>query len=171
MGSDAANPSCVRDLETRSINAALELLSDKEPDEQQGTLIDVESERKAREAAEAKAESERQAREVAEQRAREFGEESNERRKKIRELQDQIDLLGNQPKPEPERIEVIPADYESAKKKAAELKSQHTALQKQLDSLQKEQAKIVKDRVAAKLHERQASLSQAASPDHLIDKR
>ena len=28
----AANPSCVRDLETRSINAALELLSDKEPE-------------------------------------------------------------------------------------------------------------------------------------------
>ena len=48
--------------EAPSIRAALELLTDKEPEEQQGTLIDVEAERKAREAAESKAESERRIR-------------------------------------------------------------------------------------------------------------
>jgi hypothetical protein len=46
-------------------------------------------------------ESERQARLTAEQRAQEFGAESNDRRIKIRELEEQIDLLGNQAKPEP----------------------------------------------------------------------
>jgi hypothetical protein len=38
--------------EAPSIRAALELLSDQEPETEQGTLIDVEAERKAREAAE-----------------------------------------------------------------------------------------------------------------------
>lgn len=52
--------------EAPSIRAALELLTEKDPEEQQGTLIDVEAERKAREEAEAKAESERQRREAAE---------------------------------------------------------------------------------------------------------
>lgn len=74
-----------RDLylpETTSIRAALELLSDKEPGEEQAALIpvDLEAERKAREDAEARAEAERQAREVATQRAEEFRVESNERR-------------------------------------------------------------------------------------------
>lgn len=57
--------------ETPSIRAALELLSDKEPEEQQGSLIDAEAERQARVAAEAKAAEEREARERFEQRARE----------------------------------------------------------------------------------------------------
>jgi hypothetical protein len=35
--------------EAPSIRAALELLSDKEPEEQQGSLIDIETERQARE--------------------------------------------------------------------------------------------------------------------------
>lgn len=38
-------------LEAPSIRAALELLSDKEPEAEQETLIDVEAERQAREAA------------------------------------------------------------------------------------------------------------------------
>ena len=57
--------------EATSIRAALELLSDKEPEEQQGELLDVEAERQARAAAEAKATEEREARERFEQRARE----------------------------------------------------------------------------------------------------
>ena len=57
--------------ETPSIRAALELLSDKEPEEQQGSLIDAEAERQARVAAEAKAAEEREACERFEQRARE----------------------------------------------------------------------------------------------------
>ena len=59
-------------VEAPSIRAALELLSDKEPDEQQGTLIDVEAERQARAKAEAQAEAERQARLTAEQRNAEW---------------------------------------------------------------------------------------------------
>ena len=57
------------------------------------------------------------------QRQEETQAESNERRKKIRELEEQIDLLGNQAKPEPVVVEKIPADYESTKKKAGELQS------------------------------------------------
>lgn len=86
-------------LEAPSIRAALELLSDKEPEEQQGSLIDIETERQARAAAEAQAEAERQARKQAEQdraewenRQKESQAEANERRKKIRELETQIDL-------------------------------------------------------------------------------
>ncbi|MDG4560005.1 MAG: hypothetical protein P9E88_01795 [Candidatus Competibacter sp.] len=85
--------------EAPSIRAALELLSDKEPEEQQGSLIDFEAERQARAAAEAQAEAERQARKQAEQdraewenRQKESQAEANERRKKIRELETQIDL-------------------------------------------------------------------------------
>lgn len=85
--------------EAPSIRAALELLSDQEPKAEQSTLIDVEAERKAREAAEAKAETERQARELFERRAQESQAESNERRKTIRELENQIDLLKSQPAP------------------------------------------------------------------------
>ena len=56
----AANMHCEAHLlEAPSINAALELLSDKEPDEQ-GELIDGEAERQARIAAEQKAEKEQQ---------------------------------------------------------------------------------------------------------------
>lgn len=71
--------------ESPSIRAALELLSDKEPTEQQGTLIDVDAERKAREEAERQVEAEKR-------RTQEFREESNERRKKIRELEQQLEL-------------------------------------------------------------------------------
>lgn len=85
--------------EAPSIRAALELLSDKEPEEQQGSLIDFETERQARAAAEAQAEAERQARLQVEQdraewenRQKESQAEANERRKTIRELEQQIDL-------------------------------------------------------------------------------
>lgn len=95
----AANYQRAGNLEqASSIRAALELLSDKEPSEQQGSLIDIEAERQARAAAEAQAEAERQARKQAEQdraewenRQKESQAEANERRKKIRELETQID--------------------------------------------------------------------------------
>jgi len=48
-------------------------------------------------------------------RSEELREESNERRKTIRELETQIDFLKATEKPEPEIVEKIPADYESAK--------------------------------------------------------
>lgn len=156
----ASNPQRDADLVgAPSIRAALELLSDKEPDEQQGTLIDVEAERKARAKAEADAESERQARQLAEQRAQEFGVESNERRLKIRELTEQIDLLKSQPAPKPQVVEKAPDDYEAAKKQAAELQMQTQALQKQLETLQKQQDKIINDQVKTKLQERETELN------------
>jgi len=146
-------------LEAPSIRAALELLSDKEPAEQQGTLIDVEAERQAREAAEAKAEQERQARELFERRAQESQAESNERRKKIRELEGQIDLLKNQPPPEPERVYVTPADYDTIKAEAARLRQQ-------LDAIEARKDQLVQQQVVAKLKEREReieSLEQRAN--------
>lgn len=139
-------------IETPSIRAALELLSDKDPEAQQGTLIDVEAERQAREAAEAKAEAERQARELFERRAQESQAESNERRKKIRDLETEIDKLKEQ-SIEIKEIEKIPDDYEATKNKVE-------LLQKKLDELIKQQDKIIKDQVIAKLNERQQELNK-----------
>lgn len=130
-----------------SIRAALELLSDKEPTEQQGELIDVEAERKAREEAEAKAEQERQARELFERRAQESQAESNERRKKIRELEGQIYLLKGQPPPEPERVYVAPDDYET-------LKAETARLQKKLADMEERKDQLVQQQVVAKIKER-----------------
>ena len=102
--------------EAPSIRAALELLSDREPNEEQTPLIpvDVEAERQARIAAEQQAETERRARAEAEQRARESQQESNERRLKIRGLEThieglerRIDVFDGQPKPEPEPVKVF----------------------------------------------------------------
>ena len=100
----------------------------------------------------AELETERQARLTAEQRAREFGKESNERRKKIRELEAHIDLLANQPDPEPEQIEVPPADYESTKAQAAKLKDD-------LKKLKEKQDALVQQQVKAKLKEREKELA------------
>ena len=131
-----------------SIRAALELLSsDKEPEaEAQGALIDVEAERQAREAAEAKAEAERQAREIAERRAQEFGQESNERRKTIRDLETQIDRLKAQPAPKPviKEVEKIPEDYEALKAQAAQLETE-------LATTRQEQARMIQSAIKAKL--------------------
>lgn len=136
-----------------SIRAALELLSDKEPEaEAQGKLIDLEAERQAREAAEAKAEAERQSRELFERRAQESQAESNERRKKIRDLETEIDKLKEQ-SIEIKEIEKIPDDYEATKNKVE-------LLQKKLDELIKQQDKIIKDQVIAKLNERQQELNK-----------
>lgn len=142
----ASNTQRAAYLEAPSIRAALELLSDREPAEQQETLIDVEAERQAREAAEAKAEAERQAREIAERRAQEFGQESNERRKTIRELETQIDLLKAQPAPEPiiQIIEKIPDDYEAIRAKAAQLGTE-------LTQTKAEQTRIIQSAIKAKL--------------------
>ena len=106
-------------------------------------------------ALEAELNTERRARLAAEQRAREFGAESNDRRKEIRELKTQIDLLKGAEKPEPVvqviEKEVIPPDYENAKEQAAELQRQTTELQRQLEALQKQQGRLVNDQVKAKM--------------------
>lgn len=53
----------------------------------------------------------------------------------------------------PERVEVIPEDYQTAKTRLA-------TLEKELTVLQKEQAKLVNDQVKAKLRERQTELDE-----------
>jgi len=141
-------------LEAPSINAALELLSDKEPVEQQGELIDGEAERQARIAAEQQAESERQARELFERRAQESQVESNERRKKIRELETQVDRL-KAAEPEVRIVEkkVIPADYEAFKARAV-------SMAEEIATLKKKQVDLVQQQVTAKLREREKEIAE-----------
>lgn len=156
----ASNTHCGAYLaEAPSIRAALELLSDKEPTEQQGTLIDVDAERKAREEAELQLEAEKR-------RTQEFREESNERRKKIRELEQQLDLAE---RAEPKVVEKIPDDYETIKRQSAELRAQTDALQKQLDDLQKQQSKLVNDQVKTKLQDRQSELDKLEADKKAIE--
>lgn len=88
----------------------------------------------------------------ASQRAEEFRQESNARRKKIRELEQQVDLLKTE-KPEPEvRIEA-PSDYEATKERAEKLASD-------LKRLKEQQADLVQKQVADKLKEREKELAE-----------
>jgi chromosome segregation ATPase len=156
----ASNTHCGAYLaEAPSIRAALELLSDKEPTEQQGTLIDVDAERKAREEAERQVEAEKR-------RTQEFREESNERRKKIRELEQRLDLAE---RADPKVVEKIPDDYETIKRQSAELRAQTDSLQKQLDDLQKQQSKLVNDQVKTKLQDRQSELDKLEADKKAIE--
>ncbi len=90
------------------------------------------------------------------QRAEESQKESNERRKKIRDLEYQVDLLKAAQPADNERIiekEVIPPDYEAAKQKAA-------ALEGELKALKADQQKIVDSQVQAKLRGYQSELDE-----------
>lgn len=87
------------------------------------------------------------------QRTEEFRQESNERRKKIRELEGQIDLLKNQPPPEPERVYVTPADYDTIKAEAARLRQQ-------LDAIEARKDQLVQQQVVAKLKEREREIER-----------
>lgn len=84
---------------------------------------------------------------AATQRCEEFRQESNERRKTIRELETQIDLLKAQPAPEPEKVYVAPADYKTIKAEAAKLRQQLADIEARKDQL-------VQQQVVAKLKER-----------------
>ena len=100
--------------------------------------------------------------EAEKQRNREWAEQSNKQRKQISELTDlftqqrntihglenQIDLLEAKTAT-PEKIEVLPADYETVKTRAAQLEAE-------LVKVKKEQSKLVNDQLKAKLRERQA---------------
>lgn len=141
--------------ESTSIRAALELFSDKPEAQQQETLLDAEAEREARAKAEQEARAEREAREIAERRAEEFRQESNERRKKIRELESQPG----------ERIiekEVIPPDYEASKQKVL-------ALEKELAALKADQRKAINEQVRAKLRGYQSELDDLERKKAQID--
>ena len=86
-------------------------------------------------------------------RAHEFGDESNERRKKIRELETQVDLL-KAAEPEVRVIEkpVVPADYETTKAQAKKLKTD-------IADLKKKQADLVQQQVTAKLRKREKEIA------------
>lgn len=92
----------------------------------------------------------KEAAQAAEQRAEEFRIESNSRRKTIRELETQIDLLKSAP---PEIQIQTPADYEATKAKAAKLEIA-------LAESKKQQAALVQKQVADKLKERAEELEK-----------
>lgn len=109
--------------------------------------------------------------ETEKQRSEEFRQESNERRKTIRTLEEQIDLLTTRDramqdrleqaedeiqrldKLEPEKIVVHPEDYETSKARLAELEAE-------LVRVKKEQARLVNDQLKAKLNERARELEE-----------
>lgn len=110
---------------------------------------------------------------AATQRCEEFRQESNERRKKIRDLEEQIDLLtirdrmmqGRLEKadeaikylgavvPEPEKVVVAPDDYERLKQTERDLRSD-------LAELKQQQREMVQQQVVAKLKERESELAE-----------
>lgn len=160
-------------LEAPSINAALELLSDKEPTEQHCELIDGETERQARITAEQQAESERAARLLAEQdkateqrRNREWMEQNKANRDKIRALELDLSAALDRPVPKPEIqvIEKIPADYEAFKACALELA-------KEIDDIKKQQSVLVADQVKAKLKGYQGELDELEAKKRNLERQ
>lgn len=107
---------------------------------------------KERKQIEAQLESERLRREAAEKALHETGVETVAARRKVTELETQIDLLKREEKPEPVIVEKAPDDYESTKQAAAQLREQ-------LASLKKKQAELVQQQVTAKLREREKELA------------
>lgn len=113
------------------------------------------------------------------QRNQEWAEQSNKQRKQISELTDlftqqrntihglenQIDLLEAKTAT-PEKIEVPPADYETAKAKAVQLETE-------LGELKQRQRDLVQQQVVAKLTERQREIddleSKARAAQHHLD--
>ena len=87
------------------------------------------------------------------QRHQESQVESNERRKRIRELEAQIDLLNTKVSTEPEKVIVKPDDYDSLKKTEKELR-------RDLAELKRTQRELVQQQVVAKLKEREDELSE-----------
>lgn len=103
----------------------------------------------------------KEAAQAATQRAEEFRVESNERRKKIKELEAQVDLLESRP---PEIQVQKPADYET-------LKATERALRNELADLKQQQRELVQQQVIAKLKEREAELSEMDRKVHDSEKR
>lgn len=92
------------------------------------------------------------------ERAEEFRQESNDRRKKIRDLEHQVDLLKAE-QPEAKVIEkviekeVIPPDYQQTKETLATLQAEHAKQAEALKQLRKNQKKEVDEQVNRKLRE------------------
>ena len=87
------------------------------------------------------------------QRHQESQVESNERRKRIRELEAQIDLLNTKVSTEPEKVIVKPDDYDSLKETEKELR-------RDLAEMKRAQRELVQQQVVAKLKEREDELSE-----------
>jgi len=103
-------------------------------------------------------------------RTQEFREESNERRKKIRELEAQLELSGRATQePEIRVVEKAPDDYETAKRQASDLAAQTAALQQRLEAMEKQQGKIVSDGIKRGLQERQAELDKLEADKAMIE--
>jgi len=122
--------------------------------------------------------------ETEKQRTEEFRIESNERRKKIREMEEQIDLLTTRDRmmqgrlekadeeikylatvvPAPKKIEVPPADYETAKAKAAEL-------ERELAKVKDEQATLINNQVKAKLREYQSEVDEMEQRKEMLQEQ
>ena len=84
------------------------------------------------------------------QRAEEFSHESNERRKRIRDLEHQVDLLKGQQTEKTVEVEkeVVPADYAATKELAK-------ALEQEIEQLKRDQRETVDAQVRAKLRDYQ----------------
>lgn len=96
----------------------------------------------------AEIESEKKAREIAERRSNEFSIESNDRRKKIIELESKVIELE---KRKPEVITKTPDDYET-------IKLQCSNLVTELNRIKDQQAKLINDQVKSKLHGYQSEI-------------
>jgi hypothetical protein len=109
---------------------------------------DYEAERAARITAEAD-------KAIWQTRQQESQQESNQRSQKIESLERRIDLFSTQPTPEPvkivERVEVIPADYESLKAKAAQLETELATKDAELAQNKAEQNRIIKSAINSKM--------------------
>lgn len=146
-------------VEAPSIRAALELLSDKEPEEQPGTLIDVEAERKAREDAEAEVNDQKR-------RTEEWRQQALQSRKEVFALQHELKAIQSAEKPKPEIK--FPDDYETLKETERELRNT-------LADVRQQQAKFVDEQVRAKLRGYQDELNEVekkkAAIEEIVDRK
>jgi len=149
-------------LESTSIRAALELLSDKEPEEQQGSLIDIEPTRARSEPPAAKPASDA---ETERRRAAEWREQWRSERDARRESEAELARLASSKNVEViervvERV-VEPADYQ-------DLKARARALERQLDAQRKSRehdvrVEVERHRLAQRRADEEAERKAAAA--------
>lgn len=99
---------------------------------------------------------------IEKQRSSEFKQESNERRKRIRELETQIGLLEKKPASSPVTVEVPPADYEAFKARAAELAAE-------LETVKQEQARIVQSAIKAKMQDHRREVADLEQQKTMLE--
>jgi uncharacterized protein YukE len=119
----------------------------------------------------AELDAEKKAREEAEKRSKEWNEQYIKERDAKRAAEQKVLTLESQVKPKPEVVEktIIPSDYESTKRQAAELKAQTEALQKQLADLKNQQTQLVNNQVKTKLQGYQSELDKLEADKRAIE--